>query len=228
MVWMMGGRGGRVEMDRLPGGQQSGEPPSPWLQRQVPGAWWSRWGAQGLASCRLGGGARPVLARGLTAPVCTAFGLFWSGERSCWLGSRPWLLVRSLPSLGWRGGGEMRQEEQGGGWVSRGCPPSSRTSQLGPLEVPRWAQWCAFLPESQDSEVRRKSQGWCHLPPEPEAEVPAQQRGGCRWRGGPWRGLLSIHLGVLHHQWAHHTPARWDHLRHQPQLCPDAVWLRKG
>lgn len=27
VVWMMGGRGGRVEMDKPPGGQQSGEPP---------------------------------------------------------------------------------------------------------------------------------------------------------------------------------------------------------
>lgn len=214
-------------MDRLPGGQQSGEPLPPGC----------RAGAGGLVVQVGSTGTRFLQAwrKGQAGPgawldgvVCTAFGLFWSGEQLCWLGSRPRLLVRSLPSLGWGGGGEMRQEEQGGGWVSWGCPPSSRTSQLGPLEVPWWAQWCAFLPESQDSEVRRKSQGWRHLPPEPEAEVPARQRGGCRRRGVPWRGLLSIHLGVLHHQWAHHTPARWDHLRHQPQLCPDAVWLRKG
>ena len=83
--------------------------PCPPAAGQVLGGWWSRWRAQGLASCRLGGGARLVLERGLTAPVCTAFGLFWSGERLCWLGARPRLLVRSLLSLGWGCGGEMRQ-----------------------------------------------------------------------------------------------------------------------
>lgn len=217
-------------MDRPPGGQQSGEPPPPACRGGCWGLVVQVGSGQALASCRVGRGARLVLARGWMARVHRVrVVLEWEAAVLAWVPAQPRLLVRPLPclGLGW-GGGEMRQEEQGGGWVSRGRPPSSKASQLGPPEVPRWAQWRVFLPAPQDSEIRRKSQGWSHLPCEPEAEVPAGQRGGYRWRGGPWRGLLSIHLGVLHHQWAHHAPAGRDHLRHQPQLCPHAVWLRKG
>lgn len=202
-------------MDKPPGGQHSGEPRPTAAEAGAKGLVVQVGSGQALASCKVGRGARPVLERGLTARVHRVWAVLeWGAAVLAWVPAQPWLLVRSLPSLGLGGGGEMKQEEQGGGWVSRGCPPSSKASQLGLPEVPQWAQWRVFLPAPQDSEVRWKSQGWRHLPCEPEAEVPALQQGGCRWRGGPQRGLLSVRLGVLHHQRAHHAPAGWDHLRH--------------
>ena len=60
---------------------------------------------QALASCRVGRGARLVLARGLMARVHRVWAVLeWGAAVLAWVPAQPRLLVRSLPSLGLGGG----------------------------------------------------------------------------------------------------------------------------
>lgn len=94
VVWIMGGRGGRVEMDKPPGGQHSGEPRPTAAEAGAKGLVVQVGSGQALASCKVGRGARPVLERGLTARVHRVWAVLeWGAAVLAWVPAQPWLLV---------------------------------------------------------------------------------------------------------------------------------------
>ena len=72
---------------------------------------------QALASCRVGRGARLVLACGLMARVHRVWAVLeWGAAVLAWVPAQPRLLVRSLPSRGLGGGGRWGDEAGRAGW----------------------------------------------------------------------------------------------------------------
>jgi len=87
-VWMMGAvEAERRWTDHLEASSLGSPRPPP--AEAGAGAWWSRWGV-GRHSLPAGLGEGPGWSWRVAGwPVCTVFGLFWSGKRPCWLGSQP-------------------------------------------------------------------------------------------------------------------------------------------